>query len=556
MTTPSDQPESHAPNPRVMKFTSELTDGKLSEEQWEELCRLLADDEASLEWYVDWMSIHSCLHLDLALGQSSLTTSNLLVPLDVGYYKPRNFYRRHRRKGAIAALAALAAAIVIWAMSSPKSSSSIPQAPGLVLDDAARKEFSRLDENTVAILSRVAEAVSTSTSLTSGAAIPKGRFVLDAGVAQLEFLSGANLVIEGPADLDLLSTKTVFCRRGKLRARVPAQAHGFTIETPTHRAIDLGTEFAVDVNESSDTEVHVIEGEVKLQDKNVAASQDRRLLLGDAYRADASGQGSAIDADGDRFIGAERLIQLSEQDSESRYANWLSYSRSIARDSSVLAYYAFENHYPWSRVLSHDGPLTDPALEGAIVGCRWTEGRWRQKQALEFKGTEDRVRVSIPGEYESVSLACWVRVDGFDRWLGALLLTEGHDLGEVHWQFTETGQLLLGVKAELDKSQDYLSDVVLRPHDVGRWVHLACVYDHRAGTVTHYVDGRVIEELPIQKHITLRFGAAEIGNWQPENFIDHRIRSLNGRMDEFVLFGKALRGDQIREMYKVGQPAS
>jgi len=136
------------------------------------------------------------------------------------------------------------------------------------------------------------------------------------------------------------------------------------------------------------------------------------------------------------------------------------------------------------------------------------------------------------------------------------LLTEGHDLGEVHWQFTETGQLLLGVKAEPDQSQDYLSDVVLRPHDVGRWVHLACVYDQKAGKVIHYVDGRRVDALPIRKHITLRFGASQIGNWAPEDFIDHRIRSLNGRMDEFVLFKTALTDEEILAMYEAGQPNS
>jgi hypothetical protein len=82
------------------------------------------------------------------------------------------------------------------------------------------------------------------------------------------------------------------------------------------------------------------------------------------------------------------------------------------------------------------------------------------------------------------------------------------------------------------------------------------VYDREAGMVTHYVDGQPVDTLPIHKHIVLRFGDAEIGNWQAEDFIDHRIRSLNGRLDEFVLFRKALSAERIREMYKVGQPAS
>ena len=35
----------------------------------------------------------------------------------------------------------------------------------------------------------------------------------------------------------------------------------------------------------------------------------------------------------------------------------------------------------------------------------------------------------------------------------------------------------------------------------------------------------------------------------------YAVRNLNGRMDEFALFGKALAADEIRELYQVGAPA-
>jgi hypothetical protein len=136
------------------------------------------------------------------------------------------------------------------------------------------------------------------------------------------------------------------------------------------------------------------------------------------------------------------------------------------------------------------------------------------------------------------------------------MLTDGHDEGEVHWQFTETGQLLLGVKADMTQSQEYLSGVVMRPDDVGRWVHLACVYDRNAGEVSHYLDGRRVWSDTIHKETTLRIGAAELGNWVPEVYKDHRVRSLNGRMDEFIIFKSALNEEQIYRMYEVGQPNS
>jgi hypothetical protein len=83
---------------------------------------------------------------------------------------------------------------------------------------------------------------------------------------------------------------------------------------------------------------------------------------------------------------------------------------------------------------------------------------------------------------------------------------------------------------------------------------VACVYDQAEGQVVHYVDGRRVSTIPIILDSPLRFGTAEIGNWVAEDLQDHRIRSLNGRMDEFVLLGTSVADDDIRAMYEAGRP--
>jgi hypothetical protein len=35
----------------------------------------------------------------------------------------------------------------------------------------------------------------------------------------------------------------------------------------------------------------------------------------------------------------------------------------------------------------------------------------------------------------------------------------------------------------------------------------------------------------------------------------YEVRGLSGRMDEFALFGKPLREDEVRALYQVGAPA-
>ena len=93
-----------------------------------------------------------------------------------------------------------------------------------------------------------------------GDTLPPGMLVLKQGLLQLEFYSGALLVLEGPAKLDLISADEVICHKGKVRAHVPPPAHGFTVLSPQFELVDLGTEFGVEVGANGATEVHVFDG--------------------------------------------------------------------------------------------------------------------------------------------------------------------------------------------------------------------------------------------------------------------------------------------------------
>jgi hypothetical protein len=54
----------------------------------------------------------------------------------------------------------------------------------------------------------------------------------------------------------------------RIRAFVPEPAQGFVIETPDYQAVDLGTEFAMSVGSDGRSEVHVVDGEVRLDEKD------------------------------------------------------------------------------------------------------------------------------------------------------------------------------------------------------------------------------------------------------------------------------------------------
>ena len=145
------------------------------------------------------------------------------------------------------------------------------------------------------------------------------------------------------------------------------------------------------------------------------------------------------------FVSSSRLSELAAKRTVTQLKQWQSNSRLTVDDPRVVLHYAYEKDPSSVRLLRSHAP-DNRQLKGAIIGCRWTEGRWTGKDALEFKHPGDRVRLHIAGEYDSLTYSAWVRIDGLDRPFSAMMLTNGYDVGEAHWQLRNDGRLLLGVQ--------------------------------------------------------------------------------------------------------------
>jgi len=73
----------------------------------------------------------------------------------------------------------------------------------------------------------------------------------------------------------------------------------------------------------------------------------------------------------------------------------------------------------------------------------------------------------------------------------------------------------------------------------------------------HYLNGLPVNHHKTENQIPLVIGPAEIGNWRPQEHTGtHSIRSLNGRLDEFALFERALTTEDILQWYQSGKPTS
>ncbi len=83
-----------------------------------------------------------------------------------------------------------------------------------------------------------------------------------AGRATLSLFNGVELFVEGPAEIELVTLDNVSLHRGKIRARVPQGAEGFSVSGPGLLVVDLGTEFSLNVNPGGVSQGKVFAGKV------------------------------------------------------------------------------------------------------------------------------------------------------------------------------------------------------------------------------------------------------------------------------------------------------
>lgn len=111
---------------------------------------------------------------------------------------------------------------------------------------------------------------------------------IEQGMVQLEFSSGATLVVEAPAVLQVTGATSARLVHGRVVGE--AENGNFTLLTPTANVVDIGTEFGVDVS-GEGTDVTVFEGEVHVHPLlgQVNAASIQKLQEGMSVRIDSRG---------------------------------------------------------------------------------------------------------------------------------------------------------------------------------------------------------------------------------------------------------------------------
>ena len=241
-----------------------------------------------------------------------------------------------------------------------------------------------------------------------------------------------------------------------------------------------------------------------------------------------------------------------------RYDQWRVASARLNQDPSLVVHLDFENLSDPDWTLRNAAERNRSVPDATIVGCQRAEGRWREKQALEFQSVNDRVRLAVPGDFQALTLSAWVCVKGLDRQFNSLFMCDGFEPGTIHWLIRNDGVLGLTVFGPGSGNFQILaSPPVITLDKLGMWIHLAAVLDGKARQVVHYVNGYPVARQALKLGPPYRLGPAELGNWNARggpNPAPSLIRNLSGSLDEFELFSRALSDAEIRELYVKGKP--
>ncbi|MCA9042157.1 MAG: hypothetical protein KDA65_17525 [Planctomycetaceae bacterium] len=111
---------------------------------------------------------------------------------------------------------------------------------------------------------------------------PHQEITLRSGLIKLTAIGGAELILEGPAVFEWKSPLELVLKYGHCSVHVPQDADKIEVQTPSSRVVDLGTSFAINVTESGESEVQLIEGMADVYQPENTSDTPERLTRGEA----------------------------------------------------------------------------------------------------------------------------------------------------------------------------------------------------------------------------------------------------------------------------------
>jgi hypothetical protein len=414
---------------------------------------------------------------------------------------------------------------------------------------------------------------------------------LESGLVKLVYESGVEVVVEGPAEITAEGPQRLTLSRGRVTTRVPHDAAGFTLRTPTAQVIDLGTEFGASVEPGRETDVHVLVGAVSVaaqqpSQATTASSASTAPVAPTIVKAGAAvsvaTNSSSVQQ---RKIEPLAFVNVEEFDARSELAGpkpspaarWIAHSYAVRRDPTLLGYYLFDRDAESVKNLAPAGIK----LSGSPVGWFFdanskpikptlAEGRLPERVAASFDGSgrhivlagsRDRLnfyRSPKDGSTETpFTVSFWVKVEPNRSSDYPAFISKGRARHEQFAFDVRDDKIRFWVR---DKGSNWAEAAVYgdAPRD-SKWQHLVGVYDPHNARVELFVDGKLcgtnraprvlLDSASDDVLIGARTGADIKGNQEKPFGL-----ALSGSIDEIAIFSAAKTAEEVKALYEGGRP--
>jgi hypothetical protein len=345
----------------------------------------------------------------------------------------------------------------------------------------------------------------------------------------------------------LADQQCIRIENGRVAAHVPKRASGFRVETASATVVDLGTDFAVEAVSGKKSEVHVFDGEVRinLHGSKATSASPLRLTSGEATRIDfLTGMPSGIDLDDQRFLRSleaeprsytQRVLELNpaayfpmEPTGDGTYLKNLAAQGSAHSDAKI-----------------HFGHASEPVWAPGKIGLAFALGGPAQQT---YAAAEEYPQA----DGDELSVVAWVVARSRPRWASIAKNWAGIDWGQFHFGlYYDSGELEAHIQDSSGK-EITVKDAVPLPLNV--WHHVAFVADGRL--LRLYRNGQQIDAAAYRElRSDPRIKALAIGtklNLRGDAPEERDFNMWDGRLDELAIFNYALPPEQIRELYELG----
>ncbi|MBI9018315.1 MAG: FecR domain-containing protein [Phycisphaerae bacterium] len=526
-----------------------LRDGQISDLEFLRLEEMMAQNPQAIDYYVEYVNLCA----DLTLNQNAVeiqqepdsatilreVLENQVEEVDelsmvarpeseIVFVRKRSYLSKMSILQIVGAVAAVLAMAFLLEWISSISNRVSP--PSVV---------------TYAMITGQRDAVWQNNDLVQGDKLGKDNLFLKEGYVELTFDDGSNVVIEGPSTFSPMGYNELWLASGKASVVVDKNRNGFIVDTPHADILDLGTEFAVEVNEEQTTDLYVYKGIVQLQSKNALDSPIERISVCQARRINV-GDSKIYDRD---FRNAAFVRALPDK-----------YELAVRKAKPIL-YWNFDDDFSClTNVMDQEKAVARffgnfRLVDGVKKGTEYNN-------ALYFDGQSHMMvantSMQLVKRNKNYTVAMWVRPEIVDK--KQTILSMGVTTGSDSFVARRVDMLNNSFAMRFYNTGGARGTQIASNVDVaaGKWQMIVFIVADEGKLRKLYIDGfedniedRTPNALPESNKENDKL---IIGAFFGKKKITGASDYFKGTVDEISIFDRALSEDEIQELYKLANP--